>query len=62
MEVRKRKGPRIKSLVLFRSIAIDLSELLEGRASLPGIEPGLRPSQGRVRIRHTPRTSAARWM
>jgi hypothetical protein len=24
--------------------------------SSPGIEPGLRPSQGRVRIRHTPRT------
>ena len=26
--------------------------------SSPGIEPGLRPSQGRVRIRHTPRTHA----
>ncbi len=25
--------------------------------SSPGIEPGLRPSQGRVRVRHTPRTS-----
>ncbi len=24
--------------------------------SSPGVEPGLRPSQGRVRIRHTPRT------
>ena len=27
--------------------------------SSPGIEPGLRPSQGRVRIRHTPRTFRA---
>lgn len=26
------------------------------RASSPGIEPGLRPSRGRVRIRHTPKT------
>ena len=25
--------------------------------SSPGIEPGLRPSQGRVRVRHTPRTT-----
>ena len=25
--------------------------------SSPGIEPGLRPSQSRVRVRHTPRTS-----
>jgi len=25
----------------------------------PGIEPGLRPSQGRVRIRHTPRTMSS---
>ncbi len=25
----------------------------------PGIEPGLRPSRGRVRIRHTPRTKCA---
>jgi hypothetical protein len=28
-------------------------------ASSPGIEPGLRPSQSRVRIRHTPRTCRA---
>ena len=30
------------------------------QVSSPGIEPGLRPSQGRVRIRHTPRTSCFR--
>ena len=29
---------------------------LTTKVSPPGIEPGLRPSQGRVRIRHTPRT------
>jgi hypothetical protein len=27
------------------------------KASSPGVEPGLRPSQGRVRIHHTPRTN-----
>ena len=30
------------------------------RVSLPGIEPGLQPSRGHVRIRHTPRTSIDR--
>lgn len=28
--------------------------------SSPGIEPGLRPSHGRVRFRHTPRTELRR--
>ena len=27
------------------------------QASSPGVEPGLRPSQGRVQVRHTPRTT-----
>ena len=29
---------------------------VENKTSSPGIEPGLQPSQGRVHIRHTPRT------
>ena len=32
----------------------------ERAMSSPGIEPGPRPSQGRMRIRHTPRTSCTR--
>jgi hypothetical protein len=27
----------------------------------PGVEPGLRPSEGRVRFRHTPRAGVKRW-
>ncbi len=33
-----------------------------GGVSLPGIEPGPRPSQSRVRIRHTPRTDQFQYL
>ena len=38
--------------------SVDGSRMENGKGTMPspGIEPGLRPSQGRVRIRHTPRT------
>lgn len=32
------------------------------KVSLPGIEPGPRPSQGRMQIRHTPRTFAFQYL
>jgi hypothetical protein len=35
---------------------VDPLPLSQEAMSSPGIEPGLRPSQSRVRIRHTPRT------
>ena len=37
-----------------------LAPASEKQVSSPGVEPGLRPSQGRVRIRHTPRTCCFR--
>ena len=40
----------------------DVKTLLQSslqKVSSPGIEPGLRPSQGRVRIRHTPKTTVS---
>lgn len=43
------------STVFFSTTQILLSKTV----SSPGIEPGLRPSQGRVRIRHTPRTHSS---
>ncbi len=45
-EVRRAAGPD----------GIKLSSILT-KTSSPGIEPGLRPSQSRVRILHTPRTT-----
>jgi hypothetical protein len=39
--------------------ASDHSPLTTHPMPSPGIEPGLRPSRGRVRIRHTPRTKHA---
>ena len=41
----------------FLKSAIDNPQSPISSASSPGIEPGLRPSQSRVRIRHTPRTN-----
>ena len=37
-------------------VAVPSGSSVKSSVSSPGIEPGLRPSHGRVLIRHTPRT------
>jgi hypothetical protein len=39
-------------------LAVGLQRPSDEAMSSPGIEPGLRPSRSRVRVRHTPRTSS----
>ena len=49
-------GSRTHLKLLCRQLPCRLAPAPRHSVSSPGVEPGLRPSQGRVLIRHTPRT------